>query len=219
MLSFKKDRPIRQLVAVVRAPRKVLHQQVADGHDAFQGSGLEASLRKLGFHALAHSRPPFGTATGMDAAIGHDLHGPVGQQHVDQDAAVVRRIPHTQACEQVQRPLARRLVAPQWRSVQRTSTTKRSWPPCWNSPVRMACSIASSAHGEGAADCAIRGRKVAKKSLHVHLTTVLTRRRHRSRRRRRGIHRHHRPILRPASRLPGGARACRRGHPCRCPAA
>jgi hypothetical protein len=44
----------------------------------------------------------------MDAAIGHDLHAPVGEQKIDQHAGVVLGIPDAQPRKVLERALARR---------------------------------------------------------------------------------------------------------------
>ncbi|WP_255255135.1 DUF3141 domain-containing protein, partial [Pseudomonas aeruginosa] len=69
----KKDRPIRQLVAVVRAPRKVLHQQVADGHDLQPASNYRLlRVTRCGTDALEkHVRKGAAPVLVVDPRAGH----------------------------------------------------------------------------------------------------------------------------------------------------
>ena len=63
---------------------------------------------------------PAGSADlGVDAAIGDDLDIAVGQQQIDQHAVIVGGVPDPQLRENIQRALARRLIAEQRRAVER----------------------------------------------------------------------------------------------------
>ena len=53
------------------------------------------------------------------AAVGDDLDTPINQLHVNQDTAVMRRIPHAQRGEQCFGTLSRSLPAPQCARMQR----------------------------------------------------------------------------------------------------
>ena len=102
---------------------------------------------EIGLHRLADFFPAGGAHFGVDAAVGDDLDVAVGQQQIDQHAVVVGGVPDPQLRENVERALARRLVAEQRRAVERASTTKRTWPEWVASPALMARSITAITSG------------------------------------------------------------------------
>ena len=83
------------------------------------GALAEAPGAVVRLHLPAHGRPLRRRDLLRDAAVGDDLDHVIGHEHVDQDAVVVRGVPHPELPEQLQRPLARREVAPQLRQVER----------------------------------------------------------------------------------------------------
>ena len=82
-------------------------EDIVDRVHAFDGTALEFA----GGEALLHLRAdgfPFGLADfRRDAAVGEDLDGVVGEQDVDQHAAVVLRVPDAQVREHFVRTFAR----------------------------------------------------------------------------------------------------------------
>ena len=69
--------------------------------------------------ARADLLPARGADLGVDAAVGDDLDVAVGEQEIDQHAVVVRGVPDAQMRENIERALARRLIAKQRRAVER----------------------------------------------------------------------------------------------------
>ncbi len=91
------------------AAREVLREQVADCGQARQHPRFVASGRELPLHRAA-DRFPRGIADArLDAAVGDDLHAPVGEQNVNQYPRVVLGVPDAQAREVLQRALVRRM--------------------------------------------------------------------------------------------------------------
>src|SRR5882757_4816418 len=112
-------RLVRQFVAGMAVGRKVLREFARHGFDAIDHAALEIPGPEISLHHAADGLPALGTDLGIDAAVGDDLDVAVGQQQIDQHAVVVRGVPDAQMRELIQRPLARRLVAEQRRTVQR----------------------------------------------------------------------------------------------------
>src|SRR6185436_1240989 len=74
---------------------------------------LESPFAEMRLHLAADGLPfLLGHARG-DAAIGDDLHAPVGEQQVDEDARVLLGVPHSLLGEHLARALARAEVAPE----------------------------------------------------------------------------------------------------------
>ena len=100
--------------------RKVFGEQGAGGFNRLQCTGFPGALAKGGFQ-LAAEAVPFGLFdAGGDAAVGHDFDPMVDQLDIDQDAAVVRRVPHPELGEEFDRALAHLIPGKQRRHRQRT---------------------------------------------------------------------------------------------------
>src|SRR6516225_6942809 len=96
--------------------------------DSLDRTGLEPAGPKIRLHGAADMLPAARADTGVDAAIGDDLDLAIGEQQIDQDAIVVFGIPDAQMREDIERTLARRLVAQQWRAVERSFDDKTYLP-------------------------------------------------------------------------------------------
>src|SRR5690348_1279683 len=93
----------------------------ADGVHAFDGAAFVIAAGKTVAHAIAQGLPFALRNARSDAAIGDDLDGTPGEQHIDQHAAVVLGVPHAQMREHLLRALARRArkIAPRQRAFDR----------------------------------------------------------------------------------------------------
>ena len=80
------------------------------------------ALKSASMAAQIFSHPA--TDPGIDAAVGDDLDVAIGQQQIDQDAVVVGGVPDPQLRKDIQRTLSRRLIAEQWRAIQRALDDK-----------------------------------------------------------------------------------------------
>src|SRR3569833_2132090 len=100
--------------------RKVFGKQPRDRRDALDDATLDLTGAKLGLLVAADRLPAAGSDTRMDTAIGDDLDVAIGEQNIDQHAVIVCGVPDPQLREQVERTLARGLVAKQGRAVERT---------------------------------------------------------------------------------------------------
>ena len=108
---LQQQRTVRKFIAVLSAVREVAPDQTGDGRHPRQRALLPATLAEFRFHAAAHRGPFVGRDQAIEAAVGNDLDGAVGVQHVHEHAVVEFGVPHAEAREDLQRPLARRLAA------------------------------------------------------------------------------------------------------------
>src|SRR5450432_855168 len=79
---------------------------------------------EIALHVAADRLPASHADLGIDASIGDDLDVAVGQQQIDQHTIVVGGVPDAQMREQIERALARRLIAKQRRAVERAFDDK-----------------------------------------------------------------------------------------------
>src|SRR5262249_14542254 len=87
--------------------------------DASDRAALELAGPELRFHLAADPLPSRSSDPGINAAVGDDLDVAVREQEIDQDPVIVRGVPDPQMRKDVERTLARRLVAEQGRAVER----------------------------------------------------------------------------------------------------
>ena len=99
--------------------RKMRRQLPRDRLDALDHAALEIPGLEIGLHRRADFFPAGGADLRVDAAIGDDLDIAVGEQQIDQHAVVVGGVPDPQLRENIERALARRLIAEQRRAVER----------------------------------------------------------------------------------------------------
>jgi hypothetical protein len=89
------------------ASGKVLHQQGVDRVDRLLDAGGKAPFLERRLHRRHDPFPGGGIDMRQQAAVGDDLDRPLGEQQVDQDAVVGRRVPDPELAEQGDGPLAR----------------------------------------------------------------------------------------------------------------
>src|SRR6266436_6095314 len=94
-------------------------QLARDRLNSLDSAACKISRSETAFHLGADFFPARGADPGVDAAVGDDLDVAVGQQQVDQYAVVVSGVPYPQLRENIQRGLARGLIAEQPPAVQR----------------------------------------------------------------------------------------------------
>ena len=87
--------------------------------DALDHAAFEVPCPEIRFHLPADLLPAGGADLGIDAAVGDDLDVAIGQQQIDQHAAIMRGIPDAELGKDIQRPLPRRLVVKQRRTIER----------------------------------------------------------------------------------------------------
>src|SRR5262249_29624071 len=98
--------------------RKILRKLARDILYSLDHARFEIAPPEIRFHVAADFCPTLAANMRIDAAVGNNLDPVVGKQQVDQDTIVVRGIPNAQMREDIERALARRLVAKQGRSVE-----------------------------------------------------------------------------------------------------
>src|SRR5438874_7295305 len=122
--SLHHDRLVRQLIGVAAILRKMRRELSRHRRDPIDHAGFEISRTEVPLHRGADLLPTLRPDLGGDAAIGDDLDLAVGEQEIDQHAVVVMGVPDAQMREDIQRALARRLIAKQWRAVERAFNDK-----------------------------------------------------------------------------------------------
>lgn len=91
----------------------MLGEQIRNGANTLLCTLLELPLAKCPLHLSADRRPTSISHALVNATVGDDLDGAIGQQDIDQDTAIVLGIPNTQCREQVDGALARGESRPQ----------------------------------------------------------------------------------------------------------
>src|SRR5580704_15891905 len=111
--ALQQHRLVRQLVVAVPLARDVPTEDRAHALDTGDGALLELSLLVIPLHLAAYPLPLLLLNTRGDTAVGDDLNGAIGHEHVDEHPVVVRRIPYAELAEKLQRPLTRGKIVPQ----------------------------------------------------------------------------------------------------------
>src|SRR5512141_2899990 len=96
--------------------------------DAADHAPFEIRLSESGLHFAAYPLPFLRAHLFMNSAIGDDLHVPVSEQQVNQDAVVVFRIPNPQLGKDVDRALSRGLTSQERLDVQRAFHREPDFP-------------------------------------------------------------------------------------------
>ena len=94
------------------------HQMLRHRPNAADHAAFVVRLFKGSFHLAADVFPFPRADLRVNPAIGNDLHGPVGEQQVDQQAVVVLGIPHAQLRKNLESTVSRGLPLEERRAVQ-----------------------------------------------------------------------------------------------------
>src|ERR1700677_1258214 len=118
--GLQQDRLVRQLVRTLAAnARKMALQEASDLLHAGDGAAAEVTCAIVAFHFAANLFPLTRLDLRRQAAIGQNLDRAVRDEHIDEDAVVMQRVPHPEVREDLQGPGPRREVVPQLRRMQR----------------------------------------------------------------------------------------------------
>ena len=219
------DRPVRKLVGAALACGKCRASSAEISSTPCHHAVGEAALAKRRLHSRADRLPRRIADDPVNAAVGDDLDVAVGEQQVDEDAAVLLGVPDAQQAEHLERTLARDdALAGRGPPAAQPRSATHTCPRCVRSPSAIAASTRVRSRGGNAR----RTDRVVGDDVTQHpharcrasaITILPTRRRRRNcRRRPRSRHRRrssrHRPSFRHRRResAPSRRRAgrCRR---------
>ena len=128
----------------------------------------EAPVAECRLHLPAHGLPGRVADASVDAAVGDDLDIPVGEQQIDEDAAVLRGIPDPQQPEYLQRPLAGRDALQDARERQRGLDGEPELPAVALLAFRnRGFDPREHGFGEPAPHAAVVGREMAEEAVTV----------------------------------------------------